>query len=304
MLERLCGGLCDAVLGRTDSAAVLDELERTNLFVTALDDRREWYRCHRLFRDALRRELAVLERDRVRSLTVRAADWFLAQGEVEEAVRQRLAADDSEAAARLLASSVRWFVDRGAFRTYLHLGGQVDTTIAQAHPDLCVALAWAAALTGQVELVRPWLDAAERTLTDQSRPLNGWHSLRAAARTVRALSGRLAGADREGALADAEEAVSLEADPSLAGWVVARMTLGRVLQDAGEPEAAAEVLSNALRLPAMGRTPGILKLQAAEALAAPCSTSGVSRRPTGRAATWPRRRTLSRRSGGTRRGPC
>lgn len=275
MLERLCGELCDAVLGRKDSAAVLDELERRNLFLTALDDRREWYRCHRLFRDALRRELEVRERDQVKSLTVRAADWFLARGEVEEAVRHRLAADDSEGAAGLLASSVRWFVDRGVFRTYLHLGGQVRTTIAHAHPDLCVALAWAAALTGQVELVRPWLDAAERTLTDESPPLNGWHSLRAAARTVRALSGRLADADRAGAQADAEEAVSLEADPALAGWVVARMTLGRVLQDAGEPEAAVEVLSNALRLPAMDKTPGLLKLQAAGALA--CALLDIGR---------------------------
>jgi LuxR family maltose regulon positive regulatory protein len=268
MLERLSGGLCDAVLGRADSAAVLDELERTNLFITALDDRREWYRCHRLFRDALRRELDVLEGDQVQGLTVRAADWFLGQGQVEEAVRHRLAADDSDAAAALLASSIRWFVDRGAFRTYLHLGGQVPGSVAATHPGLYVAMAWSAALTGQVDLVRPWLDAAEPALRNCSPPLNGWHSLRAAARTVRALSGHLADADRAGALADAEEAVALEADPALAGWVVARMTLGRVLQDAGEPQAAVEVLSAAMRLPAMGRTPGILKLQAAGALAA------------------------------------
>jgi LuxR family maltose regulon positive regulatory protein len=126
-----------------------------------------------------------------------------------------------------------------------------------------------------VELVRPWLDAAERTLVDDSPPLNGWHSLRAAARTLRALSGRLSDANRTGAVADAEEAVSLETDSSLAGWVVARMTLGRVLHDAGEPEAAVEVLVAALRSPAMGRTPGILKLQAAGALA--CALLDVGR---------------------------
>jgi LuxR family maltose regulon positive regulatory protein len=266
MLERLCGPLCDAVLGRADSAVVLAELERTNCFLTALDDRREWYKCHRLFRDALRRELDVLEADQVRALTVRAADWFLGQGQVEEAVRHRLAAGDSDHAATLLASSIRWFVDRGLFRTYLQLGSQVPPAVAYTHPDLCVSLAWAAALTGQVELVRPWLEAAEPALTDESRPLHGWSSMRAAARTVRAMSGYLGKPDRTAAIADAEEAVSLESDPAVTGCAVARMALGRVLQDAGEPEAAVEVLGAAMRF-SVASTPGILRLQAAGALA-------------------------------------
>lgn len=267
VLERLSGPLCDAVLGRADSAPVLAELERTNLFVTALDDRREWYHCHRLFRDALRRELGLVEGDGVQLLMVRAADWFLGQGEVEDAVRHRLAAGDSDGAAILLTSWVRWFVDRGLIPTYLQLGGQVATAVAHTHPDLCVSLAWAAALTGHVELVRPWLDAAERMITDASPPLHGWSSLRAGARTVRANSGYLGNTHRAGAIADAEEAVSLEADPAVSGYAVARMTLGRVLQDAGEPEAAVEVLSAALGLPVVARAPGFLRLQAAGALA-------------------------------------
>ena len=267
MLERLSGPLCDAVLDRTDSAMVLAGLERANLFITALDDRREWYHCHRLFRDALRRELELVEADQVQRLTLRAADWFLGQGQVEEAIRLRLTADDDAGAAFLLVSSVRWFVDRGAFGTYLKLGSQVPTAVAHAHPDLCVSLAWAAALIGHVELVRPWLDAAEATLTDESPPLHGWSSLRAAARNVRANSGYLGDSDRTGAIADAEEAVALEADPAFAGCAVARITLGRVLYGAGESEAAVEVLDAVMRLPVMAKTPGILRLQAAGALA-------------------------------------
>jgi LuxR family transcriptional regulator, maltose regulon positive regulatory protein len=267
MLERLCGPLCDAVLGRADSAGVLADLEHTNLFLTALDDRREWYHCHRLFRDALRRELDLVDAAQVAPLTIRAADWFLGQGQVEDAVRQRLAAGDGDGAARLLTASIRWFVDRGLIRTYLQLGGQVRPDVAQTRPDLCVSLAWAAALTGQVEDVRPWLDAAQPTLTDRSPPLHGWSSLRAAARSVRAMTWRLRDADQASAVADAEEAVALEADPAITGHAVARMTLGRVLQDAGEPEAAAEVLRAALRLPVLAQVPGILTLQAAGALA-------------------------------------
>ena len=53
ILDRLCGPLCDAVTGRDDGRAMLDALERGNLFVVPLDDQRQWYRYHHLFADVL-----------------------------------------------------------------------------------------------------------------------------------------------------------------------------------------------------------------------------------------------------------
>ena len=49
VLDRMCGGLCDAVLQTTQSAHTLETLERTNRFVVPLDRRGEWYRYHHLF---------------------------------------------------------------------------------------------------------------------------------------------------------------------------------------------------------------------------------------------------------------
>ena len=54
VLDRLQGSLCDAVTGTTGGKAALEELDRDNLFVIPLDDRREWYRYHHLFADVLR----------------------------------------------------------------------------------------------------------------------------------------------------------------------------------------------------------------------------------------------------------
>ena len=59
ILERLCGPLCDAVTGRTDSARLLSEIERSNLFLVPLDRRRQWYRYHGLFGELLRRRLEL-----------------------------------------------------------------------------------------------------------------------------------------------------------------------------------------------------------------------------------------------------
>ncbi|MEI8411946.1 MULTISPECIES: hypothetical protein [unclassified Kribbella] len=44
ILGRLSGSLCDALTGQVDGKAVLAELERGNLFLVPLDDRRQWYR--------------------------------------------------------------------------------------------------------------------------------------------------------------------------------------------------------------------------------------------------------------------
>jgi LuxR family maltose regulon positive regulatory protein len=74
VLDRLCGSLCDTVLDRAASSAVLDALERADLFVVPLDVHREWYRYHRLFRDVLRRELEETAPAEVPGLLRRAAD--------------------------------------------------------------------------------------------------------------------------------------------------------------------------------------------------------------------------------------
>jgi LuxR family maltose regulon positive regulatory protein len=57
ILSRLSGSLCNAVTGRGDGQAALEQIERSNLFLVSLDDERVWYRYHHLFGDMLRRHL-------------------------------------------------------------------------------------------------------------------------------------------------------------------------------------------------------------------------------------------------------
>src|SRR5207244_5038538 len=49
ILERVSGPLCDHLLESGDAAERLLAIERANLFLVALDGRREWYRYHHLF---------------------------------------------------------------------------------------------------------------------------------------------------------------------------------------------------------------------------------------------------------------
>jgi LuxR family maltose regulon positive regulatory protein len=77
ILDRLCAPLCDALTGREDSQAVLEQLEAANLFLIPLDNRREWYRYHVLFAEVLRLSLAAAESD---DMHRQAARWFQANG--------------------------------------------------------------------------------------------------------------------------------------------------------------------------------------------------------------------------------
>src|SRR4029079_11891352 len=101
VLARLSGALCDAVLEASGSAAILESLERSNLFLVPLDRDRQWYRYHHLFQELLRAELEQTEPDVVPELLGRAVDWCLANGQPEAAMGYAQEAGDVDRAARL-----------------------------------------------------------------------------------------------------------------------------------------------------------------------------------------------------------
>ena len=194
-------------------------------------------------------------------MLARAARWHLAQGYVEESVRLHLAAGEQAAAVQLLRASSREFVLRGAVSTYLQLGDLAGPWVTD--PQLCLSLAFAASLSGNWERLPVWLGEVEARMTDDSPPLDGWRSLRAALLATRAGYCYPASADAPAALADAEAAVALEPDPADAGFVVTRAALGAVLNDADRPADALGPLAAAWTAPALPTVLPLVLLQAA-----------------------------------------
>ena len=102
ILDRLSGPLCDAVTGQPGGRAHLEALDRANLFLVALDDRRQWYRYHHLFADVLRARLLDEHPERVPGLHRRASAWHEQAGDTTVAIEHALAAGDSDRAAGLV----------------------------------------------------------------------------------------------------------------------------------------------------------------------------------------------------------
>ena len=99
VLDTLTGDLADAVTASSGSARILERLERANLLLDRLDERRERYRYHPLLREYLRLELAQRLPLLVPQLHRRAAQWYTRAGDVKRAVDHAIAASDRELAA-------------------------------------------------------------------------------------------------------------------------------------------------------------------------------------------------------------
>jgi LuxR family transcriptional regulator, maltose regulon positive regulatory protein len=188
ILDRLCGSLCDAVLGvrrwetgdREESAhtnpqlltpnsldsysqLILDQLERANLFLVPLDDERRWYRYHHLFADVLRARLGGgASASEVTALYQRASAWHEQAGLIGEAVRYALAGQDVERAAALIERhAVKMMLGSGEVFLVRAWVEQLPRSLIHARPRLALVAGFTLALTGQFAAVEQLLvDAA------------------------------------------------------------------------------------------------------------------------------------------------
>jgi LuxR family maltose regulon positive regulatory protein len=138
ILERLSGPLCDAVTGQEGSQAMLEALEKANLFVVALDDKRGWYRYHHLFAEVLRSHLQQAEPKLVPVLHRRASTWYEQHGFIVEAVQHALAAPDVALAARLIEPIALPVALQGQISTVLEWMNALPEALVRTRPFLCV----------------------------------------------------------------------------------------------------------------------------------------------------------------------
>ncbi len=166
VLDRLSGSLCNAVTGRDDGKIVLDSLNRANLFVVPLDDKRNWFRYHHLFADVLRARLLDEEPAKVPHLQIRAAGWFQANGMATEALELAATAGDHESVARLLIANFEEINNRqGRFASVSRWCKTLPEEMVQRNPKLALIYAAAASHTeSNLDLSRRLAKWAERAI--------------------------------------------------------------------------------------------------------------------------------------------
>jgi LuxR family transcriptional regulator, maltose regulon positive regulatory protein len=165
VLERLSGGLCDAVTGRDDGQAMLEQVEQAGLFLMPLDEVRGWWRYHRLFADLLRARLQQQRPGRVAVLHRAAAGWYEEHELADDAVRHALAAGDTTWAARLVEQhfdETLYLRSEGA--TAQRWLATLPAELVQSRPRLALAQSLLAATLGRADAMELATEAVERAL--------------------------------------------------------------------------------------------------------------------------------------------
>jgi len=161
ILEHLSGPLCEAVTEQGGGQAMLEALEKANLFVVALDEERGWYRYHQLFAEVLHNRLRQAEPTLVPELHGRASLWYERQGLAVEAVQHAFAASDVERAASLVERIGMQVGYRGQVHTLLGWLNALPDVLVRTRPALCIAHALTLIFTGQMEEAEARLRDAE-----------------------------------------------------------------------------------------------------------------------------------------------
>jgi ATP/maltotriose-dependent transcriptional regulator MalT len=255
ILDRMSGSLCDAVVLDPAAAgqAMLEYLERANLFIVPLDHERRWYRYHHLFAELLRQRLQATtvssrgdERTLIAELHRRASQWYEDHGLELEAFHHAVAANDVERAARLVEGKGMPLYFRGAVAPVLNWLESLPTTELDARPSLWVMYASAVLFVGQNTAVEQKLQAAEAALQeaepdDKTRDLIGWiASMRATLAVIQY--------DVDTIIAQSRRALEYLHPNNLPVRTAATWTLGYAYQLQGDRAAASRAYSEIIAI--------------------------------------------------------
>jgi LuxR family maltose regulon positive regulatory protein len=164
VLDRLQGSLCDALTGAADGKAMLETLDRANVFVIPLDERREWYRYHHLFADVLRARLLDEDPAAPAELHRRASAWYAEHGDAADAIRHALAGDDFAAAAELAELALPAMRRDRQDATLREWAAAIPADVVRARPVLAVGLVGTTMSSGDLASVETVLDEVDAWL--------------------------------------------------------------------------------------------------------------------------------------------
>jgi len=264
ILTYLSAPLCDAVLGRDDSAGILRAISRSNLLITRLEREGEWFQLHRLFRELLQLELDRDDPSAAARLHARAAVWLDENDFVAGAVRHAVAAGENEHAAAIISGSAEPLLVRGDAELLIDLVEQLPHEVVLAHPELAAASALATTVARRPRHERErWLSTAarsRRSSPDAWSPQAGVVAALAQALAADEEIGEAAGHARR-ALRLAAKEDSGEVEASARSALAYELYLGGADDAAAAEAARALAAANPARRPnAIVRALGVLAL--------------------------------------------
>src|SRR5262249_55080043 len=255
VLSRLTGSLCDAVTGRTDSARMLEMVERAGLFLLPLGGAIPWYRYQTFFAEAMQHEARRrLGDDALRACSSRASAWYEQHGMLADAVDAALAGGEATRAAALMER----FIEQQPLAEYYELYtlqrwlAQLPVTVLDAAPALCFAHASVLVFGSASDQLVPSILAQVQPLLERAE--QGWRSSEDMARLGEVLAFRAVRAARQGDIATAGTLArqAFVQPPAVDRFANSRVIclgiVGEAARQAGQPDTARQQFLEAYAL--------------------------------------------------------
>jgi len=243
ILDQMTASLCDAVLSSDEnsdlnfnSQEILEQLERSNLFIIPLDESRQWFRYHHLFAELLRHRLRLEKLD-MDNLHIKAGGWLSEHGFTSKAIEHYLIAGDTENAANLIFKESETLLKRGENATLIRWANHLPEDAMKANPALCLNCVWALALSGQEDEAEAYLNILDTEVESNSALYN--NLLTARIHIARACH------DHIGTIKLSQQALSMIPDNQDDVRAVLNLNLGIAYWQTGQTTEAQEALEKA-----------------------------------------------------------
>lgn len=168
ILNTLTGSLCEAVVNPEAQpgygTVMLNRLEHAKLFITALDEKHEWFRYHPLFVEFLRHILAEINLGEIPVLQKRAALWLEQNSNLDEAIKYAQASGDVEWTANIIERNLEAMVKTGGIFTFTRWIAKLPDELIVQRPRLSLAYAWGLIAAYQIDNAMYWIDNVQQTL--------------------------------------------------------------------------------------------------------------------------------------------
>jgi LuxR family maltose regulon positive regulatory protein len=161
ILDRISIPLCDSVLGIDNSSEIIGYLDQANLFLTSLDDKKQWYRYHRFFRELLQLQLERLFPDQTPALHRKASQWLAENDRIVDAVGHAVHARDQAQIAHLIERNALEMVHHRELKTLRSWLDRLPEEMIRDRPWLSIAYAWVLVNSVQFDRLDFYLQNAE-----------------------------------------------------------------------------------------------------------------------------------------------
>lgn len=169
ILEHVCAELCDALPGIADATSVLDELQRSQLFIQPLDTQRRWFRYHTIFLEFLRGTLRRTAPGRIQGLHQAASLWYADHARPADALHHAFATEDQTFRLTLLARCVPGWLHAGEFTAVLQWTTRLSVDEIVRSQIICTAHLMSLIFSRQFDAARCVLHAAHAIAVDEER---------------------------------------------------------------------------------------------------------------------------------------